>query len=69
MQRCADRLTERLKFQIMNSLQNRLTDLCIEAAGKHGVSLDSLAGEVARGNASPRGSADRLIEWPGICRT
>jgi LAO/AO transport system kinase len=62
-QRYDDRLAERLKFQILSSMRNRLADLCIDAAGKRGVGLDSLAGEVALGNASPRESADRLIEW------
>lgn len=56
------RLTERLRFQILRSTQERLVELCLSAAKEREVELAPLIERVAGGALSPDEAAEHLIE-------
>ncbi|MFH1603783.1 MAG: methylmalonyl Co-A mutase-associated GTPase MeaB [Pseudomonadota bacterium] len=60
--RYADRLSERLRFQILRATQERLVELCLSAAKQRDVELAPLTEQVASGALSPDEAAGQLIE-------
>jgi len=60
--RYADRVAERLRFQILRVTQARLIELCLSAGRESDVDLQALANEVAGGALSPDEAATCLVD-------
>jgi len=55
------RLNDRLRSRILDAVNERLRQLCVEAALKHRIDIGELAMGIALGTASPDDAAQRLI--------
>lgn len=67
--RYGERMTERLRAQILGAVEARLVQRCLEAGRERDIELAALVAEVASGGASPDEAAERLIEqWMAAIR-